>query len=62
MLTLLVLGFTRHGVMRAGQKCNAFALMDIAVDLHELASVLWQSVNLVVSLQWGHSSLADPDL
>jgi len=26
-----------------------------------LAAMLWQSVNLVVGLQWGHSSLADPD-
>jgi len=27
-----------------------------------LAAILWQSVNLVVGLQWGHSMLADLDL
>jgi len=44
------------------QKQIAFTLLDGAASPARLAAKLWQTVNLVVSLQWGLSSLADPDL
>ena len=59
LIVVVVLGFTRPGIVRAGQKCDAFALIDIAIDPHSLHAYFGKVSILVIRLLWGHSSLQD---